>query len=69
MHLSVECLLEADRTYQSGILPGGRDVYTGGNGSSCFQAELGGGDKIPPPSAAFRILPRLNIMRKEIIKK
>ena len=38
----------------------------GGNGSSCFQAELGR-DKIPPP--AFRISPRLNIIGKEIIKR
>ena len=44
----------------------GRGVYTGGNGSSCFQAELGG-DKISPP--APWIHPGLNSMEKEIIKK
>ena len=35
-----------------------------GNGSSCFQPELGGDKKSPP---TFLILHRLNSKRKEII--
>ena len=31
-------------------IDGARGVYTGGSGSSCFQAELGG-IKFPPPAS------------------
>ena len=44
-----------------------RGVYAGGNGSSCFQAELGG-IKFPPPPAPW-IHPGLKCMGKEIVLK